>query len=225
VAYQIPPYTQRQARWNTPGDQFMEGAAGAVLPLPRLAAGTTTGPSTLVPYSPKEVNMSSNQWTRREILKAGAAAMALPTLVPATALGRDGAAAAGETVRVGVIGCGGRSQWLISEVAADVKGFKVVAACDCIIQRAQRFAKDLSGGANWGVYADFRKMIEKEKLDAVMVETTTHARAWIVIQAMQAGVDTYIEKPMCLTIAEGRAMVNAARKYRRVTQVGSARCR
>ena len=64
-------------------------------------------------------------------------------------------------------------------------------------------------------------MIEKEKLDAVMVETTTHARAWIAIHAMQMGVDTYIEKPMCLTIAEGREMVKAARKYKRVTQVGT----
>ena len=47
----------------------------------------------------------------------------------------------------------------------------------------------------------------------MMVETTTHARAWIAILAMQAGMDVYIEKPMCLTIAEGRTMVNAARKY------------
>ena len=64
-------------------------------------------------------------------------------------------------------------------------------------------------------------MIDKEKLDGVMVETTTHARAWIVIQAMQAGLDTYIEKPMGLTIAEGRTMVKAARKFNRVTQVGT----
>ena len=64
-------------------------------------------------------------------------------------------------------------------------------------------------------------MIDKEKLDAVMVETTTHARAWIAILAMQAGMDAYIEKPMCLTIAEGRAMVKAARKFNRVTQVGT----
>ncbi len=54
-----------------------------------------------------------------------------------------------------------------------------------------------------------------------MVETTTHARAWIVVQALQAGLDAYIEKPMCLTIREGRQMVNAARKYGRVTQVGT----
>jgi len=64
-------------------------------------------------------------------------------------------------------------------------------------------------------------MMEKEKLDGVMAETTTHSRAWIVIQAMQMGVDTYIEKPMSLTIAEGRAMINAARKLKCVTQVGT----
>ena len=87
--------------------------------------------------------------------------------------------------------------------------------------RAEAFVKELSHGAKWGAYQDFRKMFEKEKLDGVMVETTTHARAWIVIQAMQAGMDVYIEKPMCLTIAEGRAMVQAARKYNRVTQVGT----
>ena len=82
-------------------------------------------------------------------------------------------------------------------------------------------SRNFPAAAKWGAYADFRKMFEKEKLDAVMVETTTHARAWIVIQAMQAGKDVYIEKPMCLTIAEGRTMVKAARKYNRVTQVGT----
>jgi predicted dehydrogenase len=161
--------------------------------------------------------MTRNQFTRREILKS-TAALALPVLVPASVLGR-GMAAPSETVRVGVIGCGGRSR-LVRE-GADVKGFQVVAACDLERKRAEAWVKELSGGKKWGVYEDFRQMIEKEKLDAVMVETPTHPRAWIAIQAMQAGVDTYIEKPMCLTIAEGRAMVNAARKYNRVTQVGT----
>src|SRR5690606_29723097 len=103
----------------------------------------------------------------------------------------------------------------------DVKGFKVVAACDVRKDRAEAFARDLSNGESWGVYDDFRTMIEKEKLDAVMIETTTHARAWITILAMQMGMDVYIEKPMCLTIAEGREMVKAARALDRVTQVGT----
>ena len=163
--------------------------------------------------------MSKSLWTRREMLASSAAALTLPAWIPATALGTHGKAPASETVRVGVIGCGGRSR-LIKE-GADVKGFEVVAACDCQRERAEKYVKELSGGKNWGVYDDFRQMIDKEKLDAVMVETTTHARAWIAILAMQAGVDTYIEKPMCLTIAEGREMVKAARHYKTVTQVGT----
>jgi predicted dehydrogenase len=162
--------------------------------------------------------MSRNRWTRRDVLKAGAASLALPALVPAGALGFQSAAPS-ETVRVGVIGCGGRSR-LINE-GADVKGFNVVAACDCQVQKAEQYVKELSGGKKWGVYEDFRQMIEKEKLDAVMVETTTHARAWIAMTAMQMGMDAYIEKPMALTIAEGRLMVKAARKFNRVTQVGT----
>jgi predicted dehydrogenase len=160
-----------------------------------------------------------NNWTRRQVLGAGASALAIPTFIPAGVLGRAHGASANETVRVGVIGCGGRAR--VIKEAADVKEFQVVAVCDCLGERAEKYAKELSGDQKWGVYSDFREMIEKEKLDGVMIETTTHARAWITIHAMQMGVDTYIEKPMCLTIAEGRAMVRAARKYQRVTQVGT----
>ena len=163
--------------------------------------------------------MTQSHWSRREILKAGAAAMALPALVPGRVLGLDGAAPPSETVRVGVIGCGGRAH-LVRE-GADVKGFQVVAACDCQRKKAEKYVKAVSGGQNWPVYDDFRQMIDKEKLNAVMVETTSHARAWIAILAMQAGMDVYIEKPRCLTIGEGRAMVKAARKLQRVTQVGT----
>ena len=162
--------------------------------------------------------MSHTTATRRELLKTGLSALALPMFVPAVVLGRDGAAPPSETVRVGVIGCGGRAR-MVRE-GADVKGFRIVAACDCLKKRAEQYSQQLSAG-KWHVYDDFRKMIEVEKLDAVMIETTTHARAWIAMNAMQKGMDAYIEKPMCLTISEGRAMVSAARKYRRVTQVGT----
>ncbi|MFV1968403.1 MAG: Gfo/Idh/MocA family protein [Pirellulaceae bacterium] len=163
--------------------------------------------------------MKTRKWNRREILGAGVAGVAAATLVPAHVLGLEGVAPPSETVKVGVIGCGGRSR-LIRE-AADVKAFRVVAACDCQRERAEQYVKELSGGKPWGVYEDFRTMIEKEKLDGVMIETPTHPRAWIAIHAMLMGVDTYIEKPMCLTIAEGRSMVQAARKLGRVTQVGT----
>ncbi|MDY0167315.1 MAG: Gfo/Idh/MocA family oxidoreductase [Thermoguttaceae bacterium] len=158
-------------------------------------------------------------WSRREVLRLSGAALATPYLVPSAALGLDGGAPPSETVRVGVIGCGGRARFI--REGADVKGFQVVAACDCQPGRAEAFVRDMAGDAKWGVYEDFRAMIEKEKLDAVMAETTTHARAYVTVSVMQMGMDVYIEKPMCLTIAEGRAMVNAARKLGRVTQVGT----
>ncbi len=158
-------------------------------------------------------------WSRRDVLRLSGAALAIPYLVPSAALGLDGGVPPSETVRVGVIGCGGRARFI--REGADVKGFQVVAACDCQPGRAEAFVQDMAGDAKWGVYEDFRAMIEKEKLDAVMAMTTTHARAYVTMAAMQMGMDVYIEKPMCLTIAEGRAMVNAARKLGRVTQVGT----
>jgi len=162
---------------------------------------------------------NASRWTRRDFLRTATAAAAIPAFIPGSALGLDGGSPASETVRVGVIGCGGRSR-LIRE-AADVKAFQVVAACDCQVEKAKQYVKELSGGKPWGAYADFRKMIEKEKLDGVMIETTTHARSWIAILAMQAGMHAYIEKPIALTVSEGRAMVRAARNFKRVTQVGT----
>ena len=64
-------------------------------------------------------------------------------------------------------------------------------------------------------------MFDKEKLDAVFVATTTHARALICIHAMQAGLDVYAEKPLTLTIEEGQYLIRAERKYRRIVQVGT----
>lgn len=163
--------------------------------------------------------MPRANWTRRDVVKTAAAAIGMPWVAPAGVLGRDGRAAASETVRVGIIGCGGRARFI--RELSDVAACRFVAVCDCHVERAEAFARELSAGARWNVYADFREMIEKDDLDAVMVETTTHARAWIAMLAMQAGMDVYIEKPMSLTVTEGRAMVNAARRYQRVTQVGT----
>ena len=98
---------------------------------------------------------------------------------------------------------------------------QIVAVCDLFAPRIPQFVKAVGEGQKWNTYDDERAMWEKEKLDGVFVETTTHARAWVVVRAMLAGLDVYIEKPMCLTIAEGREMVKAARKLNRVTQVGT----
>ena len=125
-----------------------------------------------------------------------------------------------ERVRVGLIGLGGRCRHL-AKTCLGIPQMQIVAVCDCFKPRIDEFLGSVGKDQNWKGYTDFLEMIDKEQLDGVMVETTTHARAWVTCQAMAAGVDVYIEKPMCLTIAEGRAMVDAARKYKRVTQVGT----
>ncbi len=155
--------------------------------------------------------------SRRDILKTAAAAA--PMIVSAKALGLDGPSA-NEKVIVGLIGLGGRCRGL-SQHCLLVPEMRVVAACDIFKPRVDTFLQTAGKDQNWKGYTDFHEMMEKENLDAVMVETTTHARAWVACQAMAAGMDAYIEKPMCLTIGEGREMVNLARKFKRVTQVGT----
>lgn len=155
--------------------------------------------------------------SRRGFLKTAAAAV--PLLISAKALGLEGPGA-NETVNVGLIGLGGRCGQ-VTETCLRIPGMRIAAICDCFEPRVDSFMKLQPEGQRWNRYTDFRKMIEREKLDAVMAITTTHARAWVTCHAMAAGMDVYIEKPMCLTIAEGRAMVEMARKCGRVTQVGT----
>lgn len=164
--------------------------------------------------------MTRRNWTRRDVLKAGAAALAVPTIIPSHVLGRNGNVGANDKVQVAIIGLGGRAQSIVNE-SRDVAAMQIVAVCDLFAPRIPQFVSRVGQGQNWATYDNEHEMWEKERLDGVFIETTTHARAWVTVHAMLAGLDVYIEKPMCLTIAEGREMVRAARKLNRVTQVGT----
>lgn len=155
--------------------------------------------------------------SRRDFIKTAVASA--PLLISARALGINGPGA-NETVNVGLIGLGGRCRHL-AETSFGIPHMRIVAICDCFKPRVDSFMELQPEGQKWAAYTDFREMIERENLDAVMVITTTHARAWVTCHAMEMGMDAYIEKPMCLTIEEGRAMVKTARKHKRVTQVGT----
>lgn len=163
--------------------------------------------------------MRNDQWTRRGFLAmTGAAAVAAASGCATTAKRK---VSPNEVVNIGLIGLGGRCKH-IAETCSHIPQMRIRAVCDCFQPRVDSFIKDCQPkDQTWKGYADFREMIEREKLDGVMVITTTHARAWVTCLAMAAGADVYIEKPMCLTIAEGRDMVKIARKYKRVTQVGT----
>jgi predicted dehydrogenase len=165
----------------------------------------------------------NSQHSRREVLQyaAGAAAavagaIAMPQFIPSTALATEGKPGANDRVVIGFIGCGNRAKQLMDQVPPPGQIF---AVADCYLKRAQDAVAEKR--SKWSVYQDYREMLDKEKLDAVVIATPDHARARIAIHACQAGKDVYAEKPLTAYIAEGRALVNAARKHQRVLQVGS----
>jgi predicted dehydrogenase len=147
---------------------------------------------------------------RRTFLRSAAA---FPLVARRTVLG------ANDRLNIGFIGLGGRAQYLIGK--EDFGANRIVAISDCWAQRMREAAALQPPNVTWNQYPDYRRMFEKEKLDAVFVETTTHARVLIAIQAMQAGFDVYAEKPVCLTVEEGRTLVKAARYYKKVVQAGT----
>ena len=123
---------------------------------------------------------------------------------------------ANDRIRVGVIGVGNRSNLLIDQLP---EGAEVVAVADCYLKRAHDAAAKRN--AKWHTHADHRPLLDDKEIDGVIIGTTDHARALCSVHACQAGKDVYAEKPLTVYLAEGRALVRAARRYNRVFQVGS----
>lgn len=125
---------------------------------------------------------------------------------------------ANDRVTVGLIGSGGqgRGDWERFLSQPDVNPG---AACDVYQTNLDKGLSLASGRAK--SYTDFRKLLEQKDIDAVIVATPDHWHALPTVMACQAGKDVYVEKPLALTIHEGQLMYKAARKYKRVVQVGS----
>jgi predicted dehydrogenase len=161
---------------------------------------------------------------RRDFLRttagAAAAGIGFPYFVPSHVLGKPNRPGPNEKLRVGFIGCGGRARHLMTNEGLDRFGV-IAAAADCFLPRVDQALAKLPNKEQIAKYQDYRKMLEKEKLDCVYVPTPTHARALICIHAMDAGLDVYAEKPMALTVTEGRSVVKAVKHYNRVFQVGT----
>jgi len=163
-----------------------------------------------------------NTHSRRKFLAAAGVAVASPFLIPRSVLGQGNSPGANDTVKVAMIGWGGRCRGIYEPDIKPAAGLKVVGMCDFWPLRVKEFMNKYPNDLkSEQCYADFRKMIETEKPDGVMAITATHQRAWTAGIAMQMGCHLYIEKPMVLTIEEGRYLVNSAKKYKRVTQVGT----
>jgi predicted dehydrogenase len=158
---------------------------------------------------------------RRQFLGAAArslagGALAAPLVIPRHVLGAPGKPGANDRITVGAIGVGNRARLLLDQLPETAQ---IVAVCDCNLPRAEDFKAKKK--AKWTVYQDHRKLLDRKDIDAVIVATGEFQRVLPCIQACQAGKDIYAEKPLTLYIREGRALVNAARHYGRILQVGT----
>lgn len=152
---------------------------------------------------------------RRGFLKA-AAAFSVPTIIPRHVLAADGKPGANDRIAVGAIGVGNRARLLLEQLP---ENGKLVALSDCNLPRAESF-KAAKGGS-WPIDQDYRRLLERRDIDAVIVGTGDFQRVLPCIHACQAGKDVYAEKPLTLYVSEGRALVSAVRRHQRVLQVGS----
>jgi predicted dehydrogenase len=167
--------------------------------------------------------------SRRELLKLGAAATT-PWLVHSSLSAQSDRIAANDRIETAVIGIGERGKYLIANLPPS---FRVTALCDCSLDQIdsaknppQRFAGLLRRFVEGDLSAcrfhqDYRSMLDQQRFDAVIIAAPDHHHALAAILAMQASAHVYVEKPLAVTISEGRAIAEAATRYRRVVQVGS----
>ncbi|GMU23071.1 MAG: hypothetical protein AMXMBFR13_31540 [Phycisphaerae bacterium] len=150
--------------------------------------------------------------SRRQFLKTSLAAPALFHIVPRHVLGGPGHIPPSETFGAALIGCGGQGPGTVREITHQGLNIRMLAECDVqFVGRAD----------NKSIYTDFRRVLERKDIDVVAIATPPHWHALIAIAAAQAGKDVLCEKPLTRFIAEGRAVVNAFKRYNRIFQVGT----
>ncbi len=177
-------------------------------------------------------NGAKRALTRRQFLKGTAAAtgavIAAPLFVRAEALGLNGGTAANSRIVLGGIGIGPRGEfdlrWMLKE-----NDVQFVAVCD-IQKKRREFVKNLAdehhGNKDCAMYRDLREFLAARKdIDALLIATGDRWHAMATILAMESGKDVYSEKPSCMTVTEGKAVVATAKKHNRIYQTGTQRLR
>lgn len=173
----------------------------------------------------KEIAIQVKRNSRRKFLASTAGVVAAPMVIPGSALGLNGLVAPSERIAMSFIGQGIRGTTHIKSFLP-YKEVQVVAISDLFKSRRERslaLVKKQYGDSFKGcdLYPDFREMLARKDIDAVTVATPEHWHALTMVASMKAGKDVYGEKALTLTVAEGRAVVDTARRYCRVFQTGT----
>ncbi len=159
----------------------------------------------------------TDDFNRRDFIKKVAAgAVSAGAALPA--LGQTKKVSANDKVVVGIVGSGGRGRGDLSNFIRQ-PDVEVAAVCDVYKPNLDKGLEDTGGKAQ--TYTDFRQVLDRKDIDVIVVGTPDHWHPLVMVEACKAGKDVYVEKPICHTIDEGILMVEAARKYNRVAQVGT----
>jgi predicted dehydrogenase len=152
--------------------------------------------------------------SRRTILKSAAIAAA-PAVIPAWA--------ASDTIRLGVIGTGGRGRYLTERAYAGNKGFQVEALCDTFTGNLAK-GKDIiqtKGGNTPKTFDDYKALLAEPSLDAVIIATPEHLHHRMLLDALAAGKNVYVEKPLAHSVEEAQEIMRVTAKSKSVVQVGT----
>jgi predicted dehydrogenase len=167
--------------------------------------------------------LTKNSISRRRFLKGAGAAIILPTILPASVYGRGGKLAPSGIINMGVVGCGGQGQ-------SDTRSFlgeqtcRVIAACDVDKNHLRDAVNNINrqyGNTDCVSYSDFRELLARPDLDAVLIAVPDNWHALVATEAARRGLDIYCEKPLARTIVEQQAMVKAVKAHKVIWQTGS----
>ncbi len=172
-------------------------------------------------------NASADRLTRRDFVRratvASLAAAVFPTIIPGSALGKNGAIAPSNRITLGVIGCGPQGR-------GDLGGFlneadcQVLAVCDVKkdqIELGRQAVNQKYGNDACQTHHDFRELVARKDIDACLIATPDHWHVLTALAAVNSGKDIYLEKPLAITLAEGQALRKAVRQRQRVFQFGT----
>jgi predicted dehydrogenase len=172
----------------------------------------------------------SDGLSRRSLIKAAAAGVIVPQIVPASVFSAEAPSnrIAMACIGVGRMGRGDMKECLNNGLKVNAR---IVAVCDLDSNRAKKAAEEVDAfyakqaaertQDRCRAYGDYRELLAREDIDGVTISTPDHWHALCGVAAARAGKDIYIQKPLTFTIAEGRALVEAVRKHGRVLQTGS----
>jgi len=169
------------------------------------------------------MNNKSQRISRRKFLQAAAVGLATPYIIPSLVAGSGGRPGPSNRLTIGLIGLGSMGM-------RHVKGFlqeedcQVIAVCDVDAGRRAAAVEEINkhyGHDGCATYNDFRELVARDDVDTLCISVPDHWHAIIALEGILAGKDIYGEKPLAMTIAEGRALVEAVNRYKCVWQTGS----